>query len=194
MKIYQAVFIAFSGLIFFGCNTQQKTQTSASVPEVTTTVVNTDTVTIPEDAIVVQPKPYRGSNTIVNDLVHTKLDIKFDWQQQYAFGKAWITLKPHFYPTDSLTIDAKGFDLHAVELVSQKGNQKLKYSYDSLQIKITLNRTYRKDEEYTLYIDYTAKPNELKSGGSAAINDDRGLYFINHLGKNKDVPRQLWTQ
>ena len=51
---------------------------------------------------------YRGSAPLINDLVHTKLDAKFDYNNAYLIGKAWITLKPHFYATDSLARDAKG--------------------------------------------------------------------------------------
>ena len=47
-------------------------------------------------------KEYRETATRINDLVHTKLEAKFDYNKSYMYGKAWITLKPHFYPTDSL--------------------------------------------------------------------------------------------
>ena len=65
-------------------------------------------------------KVYRESAPLINDLVHTKLDVKFDYSKSYLLGKAWITLKPYFYPTDSLTLDAKGMDIKNVSLV--KGN------------------------------------------------------------------------
>src|ERR1700689_5394008 len=61
-------------------------------------------------------KAYRGSATKINDLVHTKLDVKFDYAKSYMYGKAWITVKPHFYATDSLTLDAKGMDIHEIAL------------------------------------------------------------------------------
>ena len=38
------------------------------------------------------------------------------------YGKAWITLHPHFYPTDSLTLDAKGMDIKEVALVKEATN------------------------------------------------------------------------
>src|SRR5690606_9980415 len=49
-------------------------------------------------------------------------------------------------------------------------------------------------EEYTIYIKYTARPNEVKQEGSAAITDAKGLYFINAQGKDPDKPTQIWTQ
>jgi aminopeptidase N len=41
-------------------------------------------------------KQYRETATKINDLVHTKLDVKPDFSKSYLYGKAWITLKPHF--------------------------------------------------------------------------------------------------
>src|SRR4030095_2688970 len=108
---------------------------------------------VPENAIVVTPSVYRPSFTIINDLVHTKLNVKFDWDKMYLYGKAWITLKPHFYPTDSLRLDARGFDIHKVELVRKSGNTRLEYDYDSSSLNIYLDKTYQRDEQYTIYID-----------------------------------------
>src|SRR5215210_4688513 len=83
---------------------------------------------------------YRATETKINDLVHTKIDVKFNYQKAYMYGKAWITLHPHFYPTDSLNLDAKGMNINEVSLV--KGGRKiaLKYSYDSMNLRIILDR------------------------------------------------------
>lgn len=139
-------------------------------------------------------KEYRGSYTIINDLVHTKVDVKFDYAKSYMYGKAWITLKPHFYPTDSLTLDAKGMDIHKVAIVKGASTSPLKYEYDGWNLDIKLDKTYKNGETYTIYIDYTSKPNEVKVQGSAAITDAKGLYFINPTGEEKDKPTQIWTQ
>ncbi len=139
-------------------------------------------------------KEYRETATRINDLVHTKLDAKFDYSKSHMNGKVWITLKPHFYTTDSLTLDAKGMDIHKVALVKGTAIKDLKYNYDNRQLRIRLDKNYNADEAYTVYIDYTAKPNELEVKGSAAINDAKGLYFINPKGEEKDKPTQIWTQ
>lgn len=139
-------------------------------------------------------KEYRAFATKINDLVHTRLDAKFDYSKSYLNGKVWLTLKPHFYATDSLQLDAKGMNIHKVELVKAGKNIPLKYIYDSLFLDITLDRIYKKDETYVVYIDYTAKPDEFRSEGSAAITDAKGLYFINPKGEEKDKPTQIWTQ
>ncbi len=139
-------------------------------------------------------KEYRAFATKVNDLVHTKLDARFDYSKSYLNGKVWITLKPHFYATDSLTLDAKGMNINKVEMVKTGKNIPLKYSYDSSFLSIKLDKTYQKEERYVVYIDYTAKPNEYQSVGSAAITDAKGLYFINPKEEEKDKPTQIWTQ
>jgi aminopeptidase N len=140
-------------------------------------------------------KNYRAFATKINDLVHTKLDAKFDYSKSQLNGKVWITLKPHFYPTDSLQLDAKGMKINKIEIVKAGGkNGTLKYNYDSSFINITLDRSYKASEQYTVYIDYVAMPNDLKVEGSAAINDAKGLYFINPKGEEKDKPTQIWTQ
>ncbi len=91
-------------------------------------------------------------------------------------------------------LDAKGININQVALVNGNGMTKLKYDYDSLQLNIKLNKTYKGGENYIVFIDYTSKPNEIKTKGSAAINDAKGLYFINPKGEDKETPTQIWTQ
>jgi aminopeptidase N len=140
-------------------------------------------------------KVYRATATKYDDLINTRLDVKFDYDKCYMYGKEWVTLKPHFYSTDTLELDAKGMDIHKIEMVKEGRNVPLKYDNDGTTLRIRLDRTYHRTEKYTLYIDYTAKPNELKvHHGSAAITDAKGLYFINPKGEEKDKPTQIWTQ
>ncbi|MDO3640512.1 M1 family aminopeptidase [Mucilaginibacter sp. L3T2-6] len=140
-------------------------------------------------------KIYRETPPKINDLVHTKLDVRFDYKKRYLYGKEWVTLRPHFYPTDTLRLDAKGMDLKTIAIVKNGKNIPLKFRYDdSLTVAIQLDKVYHNNESYTIYIDYTAKPNELHVKGSAAINDAKGLYFINPDGTEKDKPIQIWTQ
>ncbi|MDR3694794.1 M1 family metallopeptidase [Mucilaginibacter sp.] len=140
-------------------------------------------------------KIYRATPSKINDLVHTKLDVRFDYKKRFMYGKEWVTLRPHFYPTDSLRLDAKSMDLNNISIVKNGKNYPLKFKYDdSLTVAIQLDKVYHNNETYTIYIDYTAKPNQVKSKGSAAINDAKGLYFINPDGTEKDKPIQIWTQ
>ena len=139
-------------------------------------------------------KIFRESDPRVNNLVHTKLDVKFDYDKSYLYGKEWLTLKPHFYPTDSVLLDAKGMDIKEISLMNGTSKTPVKYTYDGMQINIKLGRAFSRNDSYTLYIDYVSKPNELKVEGSAAITDAKGLYFINPKGEEKDKPTQIWTQ
>ncbi|WP_250630038.1 M1 family metallopeptidase [Rhodoflexus caldus] len=136
---------------------------------------------------------YNPERTRHFKLKHTKLEVSFNWQKQHLNGIATLTMQPYFFPQDSVILDAKGFDLHEIQLTG-KINQPLGYSYDGNQIRIGLNKTYTRNEELTLRIRYTAKPNELQTQGSAAITDRRGLYFINPTGEEPNKPQQIWTQ
>ncbi len=139
-------------------------------------------------------KTYRAVATKINNLKHTKLFASFNYEKSQMNGEVWLTLQPHFYPTNQLTLDAKAMDIKEVALVNGARKSKLIYSYDSLQLQINLDKTYTAKESYTIYIKYIARPNEYKGVGSAAISDAKGLYFINPLGTDKDKPTQIWTQ
>ena len=96
---------------------------------------------------------YRATPTRVNDLINTKLDVRFDYKKCFMYGKEWVTLKPHFYPTDTLRLDAKGMDIHNISIVQNGKNIPLKYVYqDSLSLAIRLDRVYHNNENYTIYI------------------------------------------
>ncbi len=188
-------------LIFNACKPTEKTVQEDPGTEIEFTGVPQIQQPIPEEfleeaapAWVVEKGPYRPSRTISFDLVHTKLDVRFDWEKQYLLGKANITVSPHFYTQDTLVFDAKGFDIHKVSLVENGTQKSLAFNYDSLKLNISLDKTYTKEDTLELYIDYTAKPNEQATGGSQAITSDKGLYFINPLGKNPYKPQQIWTQ
>lgn len=137
---------------------------------------------------------YRATTTNHHDLLHTKLDVRFDWSKAWMYGKATLTLKPYFYPTSILVLDAKGMDIHEVSMVNGNAKTPLTFTYDSMQLTIQLGKEYKKEETYTLYIDYTARPNDLPEGGSAAITGAKGLYFINNEGLEANKPKQIWTQ
>ena len=137
---------------------------------------------------------YRETAPKINDLVHTKLDVRFDYKKRYLYGKEWVTLKPHFYPTDTLRLNARGMDLNTIAMVENGKNIPLKYTYDSLTVAIHLDKVYHNNESYTIYIGYTAKPNQLKFKDNSLRNYNRGLYFINPDSAEKGKPVQIYTQ
>ncbi len=174
--------------LFFIVGCKSKKQVTTTIPEETLNQYLEQIQVSPEK------KPiYHPSEKKLWQLEHMNLEVKFDWKKQYVLGKAQISMHPHFYAQKTLIIDAVGFDVHKVSLRDQNGAS-LVYNYDSLQLHITLDKTYQKDETLTIYIDYTAKPNELKVGGSDAISEDKGLYFIDPLDEDPEKPSQIWTQ
>ena len=139
-------------------------------------------------------KEYRAFATKENDLIHTKLVANFNYAQSQMNGEVWLQLHPHFYPTNTLHLDAKAMEIKEVAIVQNNSNKKLRYEYDGLYLNIYLDKTYTAKDNYTIYIKYIAKPNEYKAKGSEAITDAKGMYFINPLGEDATKPTQIWTQ
>lgn len=190
------------------CNLHKKQKSVAT----STNAINLDTLEVAAEPAKL---PYQASAKRVNDIIHTKLDVSFNWEKQYLYGKATIKIKPYFYPTSVLELDAREMEIKEVALVKMVSasvndngkkdlslseekkeiNTPLEYKYENDVIKIKLDREYNNNEEYTVFINYVSKPNELKKhGGSEAITEDKGLYFINPDGKDKEKPQQIWTQ
>jgi len=117
-----------------------------------------------------ETRPYRGSRERIHDLIHTNLEVKFDWKKRHVLGKAILELKPYFYSSDVLEIDAKSMDIHKVSMI------------------------YTRNESYKVLINYTAKPEEVEQEGSSAIGLANGLYFINPDSTEVNKPTQIWTQ
>ena len=78
-------------------------------------------------------------------------------------------MKSHTTTTDSLRLDTKRIDVKAVALLQDADQQPLKFDYDQRQLLVHLGRTIPANQPYTVYIEYTAKPDELGARGSAAI-------------------------
>lgn len=214
MAIKQLLFTA--GIIGFAiaCSSSKKAQTTSQpVTLVAEPAIDLDTIKV----LAEEPpkkKIYQASITKTNDIIHTKLWVSFDWQKSYLNGKAELLVKPYFYPTNTLYLNARGMDIKSIKgtaLVYKplmvKPGQKIKeedsytslplnvtYTYSNDSIRIDLGKTFKKEEKYKIEIEYVAKPNELKKGGSQAISDDKGLYFINPTGSDPDKMPQIWTQ
>ncbi|HEV7350247.1 M1 family metallopeptidase [Telluribacter sp.] len=152
--------------------------------------------------------PYRPARTLKNDIIHTKLNVQFDWLRQHVLGSAVITFKPYFFPQSTLELDAKGFDIHSVfqidtlrqydslsrRTVLEPIIDSLDYTYDRRKMTIYLKRNYTRKDTLYVQINYTAKPNEQPRGEPDDHPTDKGLYFINADGLDEGKPRQIWTQ
>ncbi len=171
--------LSFLPVFFFACGSSKKAQDLG---------ITLDEMTVKP------PGEYRPSATMVNDLLHTVLHVQFDWQKQWLNGAATLTLKPYAKPVAELELDAKGFDILKVGKLDGKNFTELPFRYDSLHLAIDLKEIYTEKDTYTIQVEYIAKPNDLPQGGSEAISSDKGLYFINPLGVEKNKPMQIWTQ
>ncbi len=143
-----------------------------------------------QDTVPIELPVYHGEAKRTHDLLHTKLDLSFNWEKEYVLGVATLDIKPLFYSTSTLTLDAIGFDIHSIKIQ----NKDLKFKYNGRKIIITLDKEYTREEQFKIVIDYTAKPSETPTSGSFAITSDKGLFFINPRKENPHKPQQIWTQ
>ena len=137
---------------------------------------------------------YRSTRTREIDIVHTKLEVSFDWEKQYLHGTASLDVTTHFFPQSEFDLDAKGMSVHSVELYNGEQYETINHSYSEDKIGIVLAEEMSSGDTLSLRIKYTAKPNERMLAGSNAIKSDKGLYFINPLNEEPNKPQQIWTQ
>jgi len=179
-------------LAIFSCKTSKNAQlpvkTDSAPSEITASPKEKEPAWLSKNSV------YFPSKTRINDLLHTRLEIKFNWDSAWAYGKATLQFRPYFYPTDSLILDAKGFEIKEISVLNGENKKSLIYTYNNSKIQIKLDKTYTRDQEYSIFIEYVAKPNNLKVEGSNAITDAKGLYFINPDGSDPKKPKQIWTQ
>jgi aminopeptidase N len=175
-------------LVLAACKPTRQSQTPPQ--EVKAPVVQTE----PRPAKQQPTYPYRPSADKVFDLIHTRLEVDFDWQKERMNGIAQLTMRPWFAAQRQVTLDAKGFLIHEVGLVSGMVPQPLKYRYDHERLTIDLDRSYAREETLKIQIRYTARPSELDSLVSEEAASDQGLYFVNAAGDAPGKPRQIWTQ
>ncbi len=193
-KIY--LLIGASALVAACKTTKDTVQTPLPAPE--TELRQLDTMEITAEAEPTGPEDYtlpvyRAEEPRPNDLLHTKLRVRFDWEKEQVLGQATLTLKPTFYPQDSVTLDAKHFQFNTVALgEEEKTPLGYRVNADSTTVTIGLPRTYENGEAYELYLDYVATPEA--AGGSSAITSDKGLFFIKPDSLQPDKPHQIWTQ
>lgn len=137
---------------------------------------------------------YRETRRRDFDLLHTFLDLSFDYENEWVYGLAELTLKPYFFSQNELVLDAKDFEIHNAWRVNAKEDDALNFRYNGKQITLYLPETLTREDTIKVKIKYTARPNENAGGGSRAITDTKGLYFINPRGEEKNKPIQIWTQ
>ncbi|GAB2479817.1 M1 family metallopeptidase [Algoriphagus taiwanensis] len=139
-------------------------------------------------------KNYQASATRDFDILHTDLDLSFDWSNQSVIGKAILTIKPFFYSQKTLQLDAKDYEMGAVYLLDGENRQKLNYGYNERELTIYLTKEFSAVDTFLVEINYQAFPERNSGAGSQAITDTKGLYFIDPLDTIPGKPRMIWTQ
>ena len=193
-KMSKRLFYPFLAVLLVACHTKKIVPASSLFPDIEYEDLDTLVVTAPVHEAIPEDKPFLSpvfsnpSATRSVDLLHTRLELAFDWEREAVLGKASLSLTPYFYPIDQVTLDAKGFEVHSVSM----GNETVPYEYDDFQLNIHLGRAYTRKDTLQLQIDYTAFPSQ--TGGSSAILSDKGLFFINPRQEEGNKPQQIWTQ
>lgn len=153
-----------------------------------------NTVLLPTLNVGSSSSEFRASTPRIWDITETKAALSFNMKERTANGEAWIKLKPYmpYLPfVDSIVLDAKSMKIEQVKLLNANSTKTVKYNYKDDQIIIWLDGPAM---DYEIYVKYTAMPYARSTGGSKAITDDRGLYFVNADQNIPNKPTQIWTQ
>ena len=139
--LFPAIIIGFIA----ACSSSKKTTKSNDVITMAEPAIDLDTIrVIAEQAP--KKKIYQAAETKSNDIIHTKLWVSFDWQKSQMLGKAELLIKPYFYSTDMLYLNARGMEIKSVKgstiiykPIIVKPGQKVKEedSYTTIPLNIT---------------------------------------------------------
>jgi len=124
------------------------------------------------------------------DQRNIKLDLRFDWERDQAYGTATITLSPLASDLRRVDLDAGYMTISGVALAS---GIPLKYEYDgsSQKLGVILDRAYQPTKILTIIISYhTNQPPPEKRAGLGG----GGINFIKPTATDPNRPRQIWTQ
>lgn len=188
--MYKSIFLFLGlALLTFSCSSTRKMEVvDLEMRDLDTLFVEAQIPNELKEAADFSLPVYQPSHTRTQDLLHTRLNLRFDWEKEQVIGAAQLTFTPYFYPTDVVQLDAKAFEIKNIS----EGDEKLTYEYNGELLTIELPRYVEKGDTFTITIDYTATPSS--TGGSAAITSDQGLFFINSTGTEGNKPQQIWTQ
>lgn len=166
--------------------------------------------------------PFQATPDKAWELIHTGIDISFDIPARTAEATTVLTLHPYFYPSDSISLDAKGMKILSVEYKGKylvhvryhreiavghyssdegelgsyaiEGNDTLAFQYTGTKLNVKLPVTCKRDDTVQLTIHYIAQPYAAENVGGKAITEERGLYFINADHFEPYQQMQIWTQ
>lgn len=187
---FRPLLLSVAMVFAFACKTQKPAKPASSQ-----VMENIDSSSTKKYATPVPLKyAYFPSRERRFDLIHTRLEVSFDWEKEEMPGLATLTLSPYFYSQKELELDAQAMLVNRVSLLKKNSLVPLKFENTGKKLRITLDTVYSRGQQLKVEIDYVARPGKVESGGNSAITDNKGLYFINAQGKVPNKPRQIWTQ
>ena len=134
----------------FSCKVSEKNYIEKNQDALSEIAVDT---TSTEKTVETEIKWYRAERTRLFKLIHTKLQVSFDWEKQYLLGMATLTLEPYFYDQSTLQLDAKGLEIHGVALEDGEKTNPLKFDYNGKELEIALDKSYQKGQKIHIQIN-----------------------------------------
>jgi aminopeptidase N len=111
------------------------------------------------------------------DVKHVKLDITLNFEQETVSGTVYTTFSALYDDLKTITFDA--VELH-IERIKLENGKELAFSVGEKKLIVTLDRAYRYGEEFTIEVQYYAKPRT-------------GLHFMKPAPEDPTRPVQAWT-
>jgi aminopeptidase N len=176
--------VLLSAIILASCSSQRKNTSPNAIS------FTADTIEVKAYA---SQKIYQQTPAKNWILIHTRLDITPRFENRSVKGLARLKLRPGFYATDSLRIDARNFEISRCAALTSNTPLR-RWSSDSTSIYVYFSRKLTRTDTLELEIVYTAFPERNLRSGGRAISGAQGFYFINPNGKEPNKPTQIWTQ
>lgn len=193
MKSIRPLLFAIPFILLLSCNVLKSSRVKSSEQEKVSPTV------APIELSGVKIRPADAKRNVMPDkqidILHTDLDIKFNWGKHECMGKAVIRLKPYFYEIDSISLDAHHMVFDGIQILNNE-KQPIEYlvNYNQHKLVLKLEHKITRFDTLDLIISYIARPDENVKKGGKAIRDDKGLYFINTRQQEPYKPVQIWTQ
>ncbi len=127
------------------------------------------------------------------DVEHQVINLKFDWNKNQVFGTTDISLKT-LKKTNNISLDVGMLKVNNVML---KGNTDLTFTIDKVaknnELNILLDRTYKKNEQITLIIDYRTNWINHSDPNNIWGSFGKGIRFFDSSFTEKDRRKQAWA-
>jgi aminopeptidase N len=126
------------------------------------------------------------------DVTHVKLVIALDFEQETVSGTVYTTFSALYDNLKTITFDAVDLQIERVMMedgsvmrstenhLALEGGKELAFSVGSNKLTVTLDRPYHYGEQFTIAVEYHAKPRT-------------GLRFIKPAPEDPTRPVQAWT-